>query len=119
MIQAQFDRLKNNEIISIEISGHAESGPYGQDVVCAAVSALSIGTINSIIEIAGLSPSIIIDEEEGGYLSMKLPDGQSEKQSHTAQILLESLLLSLKSVQEESPDYIKIKQKNYNNGGAF
>lgn len=111
MIQAQFDRLKSNEIISIELSGHAESGPYGQDIVCAAVSALSIGTINSIIELAGLSPTIDMDEEQGGYLSMKLPDKQSEEQSHTAQILLESLLLSLKSVQEESPEYIKIKQR--------
>lgn len=119
MIQAQFDRLKSKEIISFEISGHAESGPYGQDIVCAAVSALSIGTINSIIELAGLSPIIDMDEEQGGYLSMKIPDNQSEEQSHIAQILLESLLLSLKSVQEESPDYIKIKQKTHNNGGAF
>ncbi|MFC6465392.1 ribosomal-processing cysteine protease Prp [Marinilactibacillus sp. GCM10026970] len=110
MIQAHFDRLKNNQIISIEISGHAESGPYGQDLVCAAVSALSIGAINSIIELAKLTPSIDIDEENGGYLSMTLPDNRSEEQSNVAQILLESLLLSLKSVQEESPKYINIKQ---------
>ncbi|WP_208559011.1 ribosomal-processing cysteine protease Prp [Marinilactibacillus kalidii] len=118
MIQAHFNRLKSNQIISIEISGHADAGPYGQDIVCAAVSALSIGAINGIIELAELTPSIEIDEENGGYLSMKLPDDLSEKQSSTSQILLESLLLSLKSVQEESPEYIKIKQTN-KDGGAF
>ncbi|WP_080146210.1 ribosomal-processing cysteine protease Prp [Marinilactibacillus piezotolerans] len=110
MIQAQFHRLKNNQINFIEISGHAESGPYGQDLVCAAVSALSIGTINSLTELVQLDLEIEMDQENGGYLSARLPESQTDEQEQAAQTLLESLLLSLNSVQEESPEYIKITQ---------
>lgn len=33
----------NNQIKTFELSGHAESGPYGYDLVCAGVSAVSFG----------------------------------------------------------------------------
>ncbi len=44
MIRAQFTLDSNQRITSFKMTGHADSGPYGQDIVCAAVSALSIST---------------------------------------------------------------------------
>ena len=49
-------RTKRDKIVSYEISGHAESGEYGHDVVCAAVSVLSITTANNIYEMAHIKP---------------------------------------------------------------
>src|SRR5699024_12152227 len=39
------------EISSFVVSGHANSGPYGQDLVCAAVSAVTFGAGNAVLEI--------------------------------------------------------------------
>lgn len=111
MIEAHFRRNDQKEIFSFEISGHAGSGPYGYDIVCAAVSALSIGAVNSLAEIGGFTPLIEADEEEGGYLYATLPENLSEKQLSTAHILLESLLLSCKSVSEEYPQYVIIREE--------
>ena len=38
MIQAVFERAEDGELRSAEITGHAGSGEYGFDVVCASVS---------------------------------------------------------------------------------
>jgi hypothetical protein len=110
MIQAHFHRLKNNQIVAVNLSGHAEFGPHGQDIVCAAVSALSIGTVNSLIEIGDVHPTVEANEDDGGYLSVELPRELSKIQEHDAQVLLESLYLSLNSVQEEYPKYIKLTE---------
>ena len=47
MIQATFIRHKGN-LESVELTGHAGSGEYGFDIVCAAVSTLSINFVNSL-----------------------------------------------------------------------
>ena len=47
MIKAVF-YTKNNTYFGFKISGHADYGCCGKDVVCAGVSALVINTINSI-----------------------------------------------------------------------
>ncbi|MEJ1306834.1 ribosomal-processing cysteine protease Prp [Latilactobacillus sakei] len=55
MIKADFIVNADSQIISFQITGHADSGPYGSDIVCAAVSAVSIGTINSLQKLAVLN----------------------------------------------------------------
>lgn len=110
MIQAYFQRSETSQIVSVELSGHAESGPYGYDLVCAAVSALSIGTVNSLTELGEMTLDTKSHEEDGGFLSFELPNSLSDEQKHIAQILLESLLLSLSSIGKEYPDFIIIKE---------
>lgn len=110
MIHAYFKRNEENKIVSFEVTGHAESGAYGTDIVCAGVSSLTIGITNSLSILGEFTPLVEVnDEVEGGYLYVELPLEISEKQLSTAQILLESLLLSLKSIAEEYPNYVKLK----------
>lgn len=108
MIYAHFYRSREAGIYTVEITGHAESGPYGYDLVCSAVSALSIGIINSLSELGHYTPHIEMDEEEGGYLAVTLPASLTKEQKHTSDILLESLLLSLRSVANEYSDFVTI-----------
>lgn len=111
MIQAFFRRNDKRAIVSFEVTGHAESGAYGTDIVCAAVSALTIGTANSLAALGGFTPLVEAnDEVEGGYLYVELPIGINDEQENIAQILLESLCLSLNSIAEEYSDYVKLKQ---------
>ena len=68
MIKGSFKRTGSGRIVSFELTGHAEAGPYGSDVVCAAVSALAISTVNGIDALAGFEPIVEVDDVEGGYL---------------------------------------------------
>ena len=53
MIKIKFIK-RNNNFLSFEISGHANNGKYGEDIVCAAVSATSTMILNGLIEVMGL-----------------------------------------------------------------
>lgn len=111
MISIHFFR-KQSTIVSVELSGHADSGPYGYDIVCAAVSALTIGTVNSLIALADISLDVQTTSDEGGYLKFSLPDKLTNEQMEMAQLLLDSLHLSLSSTEEEYSEHMEIKNIN-------
>ncbi len=108
MIQADFYRSQSSEIHAVELTGHADSGPYGYDLVCAAVSALSIGLVNSLAELGGYEPEVKIADKTGGYLFVALPANLTQEQAQISAILLDSLLVSLRSVASEYSDYVTI-----------
>ncbi|MGO2082170.1 ribosomal-processing cysteine protease Prp [Vagococcus sp.] len=104
MIEASFKK-RAEDFLSFELSGHAGSGPYGFDIVCAACSVLAINTVNSIEEIAHFTP--LVDVEDG-YLFMTFPDDIDEKQFEITQLLIRSLEIGLDSIAEEYPKFVKI-----------
>lgn len=59
MIQAVFEKAEDGELRSAEITGHAETGEYGLDVVCASVSTLAVNFVNSIEKFAGDRKSVV------------------------------------------------------------
>ncbi|MGM0213561.1 ribosomal-processing cysteine protease Prp [Enterococcus sp. AZ109] len=109
MIQGTFTRNEAGRIVSFELSGHAQSGEYGHDIVCAAVSALAISTVNGIDALAGTQPIIDANEVEGGYLYAELVSGLTQEQTNITQILLENLLLGLQAIEEENNQFIQTK----------
>jgi len=109
MIKGTFKRNDSGRIISYEITGHADAGEYGNDIVCAAVSVLAISTVNGIDSLAGVKPIVKSNEDEGGYLYVELPSNSTQEQSNIIQILLENLLLGMQSVQEQYNDYIQLE----------
>lgn len=109
MIYAQFD-FKDNQYTKFTLSGHAESGPYGHDLVCSAVSALTIGTANNLTRLADVKPEVEMNEEEGGYLELTLPLISEENKQHTVQILLAALFYSLVDIEESYGEYISVSK---------
>ncbi|MCA5012418.1 MULTISPECIES: ribosomal-processing cysteine protease Prp [unclassified Enterococcus] len=112
MIKSSFKRNDAGQIISFEVTGHAESGPYGSDIVCAAVSALTISTVNGIDALAGFEPIVETNEAEGGYLYVEMSSKANQEQTNIAQILLENLLLGLQAVEQENLEFIQVKTIN-------
>ena len=106
MIKGSFKRTGSGRIVSFELTGHAEAGPYGSDVVCAAVSALAISTVNGIDAKAGFVPIVELDD---GYLYVEMLTTVNQEQKNIAQILLENLLLGLQSIENENTEFIQIK----------
>ena len=109
MIYAEFFE-SNNKIDGFVLSGHAESGPAGHDLVCAASSALAIGTTNNLYRMLSSEPRVNLNEDEGGFLELYLPLKLAEKQAEYAQVLLESLYYSLLDVQEAHGEYISVSK---------
>jgi uncharacterized protein YsxB (DUF464 family) len=88
------------------MSGHADSGPYGHDLVCAGASAVSFGSVNAIAALCGVE--LDIEMEEGGFLRCYVPNGLDDVTYEKVQILLEGMLVSLQSIAEEYSSYIQI-----------
>ncbi|HIY56799.1 MAG TPA: ribosomal-processing cysteine protease Prp [Candidatus Tetragenococcus pullicola] len=110
MIKGTFKRNEAGRIISCEVSGHAGLGNEGEDIVCAAISALTFNSVNSIDSLAGVQPLIDKnDDVKGGYLYVEVPTSLTQEQTNIIQILLESLLLGFQAVQEEYSEYIQIE----------
>ena len=109
MIYAKFD-FKDNQYNKFTLSGHAESGQYGHDLVCSAVSALTIGTVNNLTRLADVEPEVEMNEEEGGYLELTLPEILNETQQQIAQILLASLFYSLSDIEESYGEFISVSK---------
>ncbi|MFD1484335.1 ribosomal-processing cysteine protease Prp [Lacticaseibacillus baoqingensis] len=112
MIKARFTRDVRGNLVRFAMTGHADSGAYGQDIVCAAVSAVSIGAVNGIEALAGFAPDVDADEVNGGHLVVTVDQAQTGESQHIAQILLENLLLSMQSIAESYGDYVQIETSN-------
>lgn len=102
MITAVIYKRTEGDILGFRITGHAGYDRYGRDIICAAVSALSINTINSIEQ---FTADQFKAEQEDGDLKFKLVTNEAPE----TQLLLKSFILGLGSVQETYGDrYIRI-----------
>ncbi|WP_217586848.1 ribosomal-processing cysteine protease Prp [Lentibacillus saliphilus] len=100
----------HNRITAFELSGHAESGPYGYDLVCAGVSAVSFGAVNSVISICGIDLDIE-QKQDGGFLHVAIPDNLERKVADNVQLLFEGMLVSMETIERDYHQFIKIEQK--------
>ncbi|TWI57115.1 ribosomal-processing cysteine protease Prp [Halalkalibacter nanhaiisediminis] len=110
MITVDVKRNSKNELVSFTMSGHADSGPYGYDLVCAGASAVSIGAVNAIASLCQVELDIEM-KEDGGFLRCDVPTGLDSITFEKVQLLLEGMLVSLESIAEEYSSHIEIKDK--------
>lgn len=90
---------------ALEVKGHANSAPYGEDVVCGAVSLATFGAMNALENIDE-EFDYSIDPEQGS-VSLKAKNRISEHD----QIVLETLILQLKTVEVSYPKNIVITER--------
>ena len=99
MVRATIYKTGRHEYAGFDLSGHAGYDENGNDVVCAAVSALVINAINSVEHFTEDETSCITDEESGSirFRFKGTP-------SHDASLLLDSMVLGLEQI-EDSREY--------------
>jgi len=91
---------KDGKYTGLKVSGHASFGEEGKDIVCAAVSVLTLNLANSIEHFC--DDDFIVDSNDG-FFHLTLQD-RSEKSG----VLLDSCILGLMDIGEEYRDFIKI-----------
>ena len=99
-----FNKKKRDYYIGFEMKGHAGFEVVGQDIVCAAVSILSINTVNSIEKFTN-DKLVCKTRKNGGYLKFKVKGVPSDE----TKLLLKSMILGLTEiVKEYGNEYIQI-----------
>jgi len=101
MIKAIF-KTEKNQYISLEVSGHAMSGEYGKDLVCASVSSILFGFMNALDE---LEEDIEIEQLEN------LIRIRNHCDSQTVQDYFELVIMQLKTIEVSYGKFIKVERK--------
>ena len=94
----------DNYINYIKVTGHANYDDYGKDIVCAGVSAITVGGLNAIAKAYNNDLSKFKVEMSEGYTSLNVLD--TEKQD--VQTILETLEIQFKTIEETYSKFIKI-----------
>ena len=105
MIKVTVYKTAGHEYAGFDISGHAGYDEPGHDIICAAVSALVINTLNSIERFTDDETGSVSDEASG-TIEFRF----HKRPSHDAALLLDSMILGLEEIEDSSQheEYIDI-----------
>ena len=104
MIKVKIYRNRNGEIYAFDALNHS------QDIVCSAVSALTLNTINAIEKFTDTTFTCKFDDN-GGFLRFSCDDIRKNKHIHDVNLLLNTLSLGLSGIKEQYSDSIIIIDK--------
>ena len=93
-------RFEEKEFKSLEVKGHANSAPHGQDLVCAAVSGILTGCTNAIQEEAKFH----LDVDEG-YYKLEAIDSLSPHD----EAVIDTIIVGLKTIANEYDKFVAIQ----------
>ena len=87
---------KKNEIVGVQLEGHAEYGRRGRDIVCSAVSILYINLVNSL-------ESFTDDEKElNGSTKINFQNVILKRlPSEKAELLFQSFMLGITTIEQK------------------
>ena len=92
-------------ITGFSVSGHSGYAEAGQDIVCAAISAIVTMAEATINDVCGAKAKVRVGEDEA-RITLKLPKSCDEEE--TVQAVLAGMMLTLMSLRDDYPDYIEV-----------
>ena len=87
----------------IKIEGHAGYAKMGEDIVCAAVSALTLTFIASVEELT--QDNLKCDIKAGNTFI------QYRNLSAAAKLLLDSFFVGIRMIADDYPDYVRVTRR--------
>ncbi|MEE1314605.1 MAG: ribosomal-processing cysteine protease Prp [Faecalimonas sp.] len=90
-----------NEYVGFRADGHADYAEAGEDIVCAAISILTLNTVNAI-ETFTEDAFVADSDEELGYLAFQL----LQRPKKEAALLLKTMVLGLEDIAKNYENYI-------------
>jgi len=94
-------KKRQNEYLSLRVKGHSGYAESGSDIICAAVSVLTINLENSLEKFTNAS---FVSKEDDGFVEITF----NEKLDDNAELLMNSYLLGIKDILSENADYINL-----------
>ena len=102
MIYADFLVLRGGRTVGFSLSGHAEAGEPGQDIVCAAVSSAAYLIANTITEVLHVPAEV---SEDDGEMRLRI---REEKDLSRCRDCLAGFRLHMTGLEEQYPDCISV-----------
>ena len=102
---------RNGVYYGFRESGHAGFADAGQDILCAAISAMTMLVVNTLEVTLGLDVTYTVDERSTDITVIcrgALPDGAEEKKQFAASSLLYSYYLQLNDMLEDYYDFLDV-----------
>lgn len=99
---------RGGRTIGFSLSGHANRGEYGSDIVCAAISAVSQTAILGITDVLKSQAGVVI---ESGNCSCILRETASEDEIEKAAIIFDTMVCGLQSIRESDPKALKFSHR--------
>lgn len=106
MINVDVTLNDSGQVTDVIMEGHADHGDYGYDIVCAGASAVIFGSVNAIMGLTSEKPDIDYSDD-GGYFHVRSVETNNEK----AQLILQAMLVSLQTIEEEYKENIRLNYK--------
>ena len=103
---------KDNHVYRLHYEGHAGYAEHGSDIVCAAVSILTLNTLNAIEQFTDEPMKQLAYSEEKGLIDVEFPRRKSGEFEPEAELLIRTLILGLIDTKEMYGEkYIQILKK--------
>ena len=97
--------MEDGRILGFSVSGHSGYAEAGQDVVCAAISAVVGMAEATINDVCGAKAKVRVKEEDA-RISLTLPTSCDEEEA--VQAVLAGMLITLCGIRDDYPDYIEV-----------
>jgi hypothetical protein len=101
---------RGEDFVRIESEGHTGYAGNGEDIVCAAISALTQGAALGVLKVVGVKADYRVDEEKGS-LYLDLPRDLGERERHDSNVILETLYMSVTDLAKGYSEYIQVEVK--------
>jgi len=104
MIKIEIVRNSDQAIVGFNVTGHANTAPHGQDIVCAGISAL---TQTAVLGIDRQLKRKVQVKVASGHLSMNLLDNPDA----LTNAILETMLIGLTEIGNQNPKSVRILER--------
>ena len=96
---------EDDRITGFTISGHSVYAEAGQDIICAAISAVVTMAEATINDVCGAKAKVRVKEEDA-RVTLTLPASCDEEDS--VQAVLAGMMITLIGMRDEYPDFIEV-----------
>ena len=96
---------EGDRITGFSISGHSGYAESGQDIVCAAISAVVTMAEATINDVCGAKAKVRVKDEQA-RITLTLPVSCDEEE--TVQAVLAGMMITLAGMRDDYPDYIEV-----------
>ena len=96
---------EEDRITGFTVSGHSGYAEAGEDIVCAAISAVVTMAEATINDVCGAKAKVRVKDEDA-RITLTLPTSCDEED--TVQAVLAGMLVTLCNLRDDYPDYIEV-----------
>lgn len=107
MTEVKVRRAPDGSIAEIRVSGHAGFADFGEDIVCAAVSALVVTALIGLKKVA-MHPHE--GKASSGLMYCKVKPGGTPESATKAQAILETTVLGLRDIAKDYHQFVRVTE---------